>query len=133
MATYSSYIQGPVWCTDIQGCHHHPCSKYSRIIPATAMCYNQIESWYKPNPSRRHCKCSRSNETVKVGHHSYLIFKNVLITSYKKNSETVKLRNFSFFLSSTFIYQPILIKISMIANIKKMQIFQEMKYDPKGH
>ena len=47
------------------------------------------------------------------------------------NCETVKLQNFSFFLS--WIYEPILIKISMNANIKKTHIFYEMKYDLKGH
>ena len=42
----------------------------------------------------------------------FIIFiKNVgSSTSHKKNSETVKLLNFSFFLSSTFIYEPIFIK-----------------------
>ena len=41
------------------------------------------------------------------------LFKNVsslMIHKKLRNSETVRLRGFSFFLSSTFIYQPILIK-----------------------
>ena len=42
-------------------------------------------------------------------------------------------RNFSFFLSSIFNYEPILIKISVNANIVKTQIFCQMKYDLKGH
>ena len=42
-------------------------------------------------------------------------------------------RDFSFFLSSTFVYEPILIKISMKANIVKTHIFHKMKYDLKGH
>ena len=37
--------------------------------------------------------------------------------------------NFSFFLSSTFVYEQILIKISMIANIEKTQFFHEIKCD----
>ena len=62
------------------------------------------------------------------------VIKNVCsFTYHKKNSETVKLRNFSFFLSSTFIYEPILIKIHMNVNIMIMQIFHFIKYDLKGH
>ena len=56
-------------------------------------------------------------------------------TSHTKNSETVKLRNFSFFLSINiiFIYEPILIKICMNAYIMKTHIFYKMKYDLHGH
>ena len=59
-------------------------------------------------------------------------------TSHKKtlklpNCETLKLRNFSFFLSSTFIYEPILIKICMNANIMKTHTFYKMKYDFQSH
>ena len=62
------------------------------------------------------------------------IFKNLSSsTSHKKNYETLKLRDFSFFLSSTFICKPILIKISLNANIKKTQFFHKLKYDLKGH
>ena len=43
------------------------------------------------------------------------------------------LRDFSFFLSNTFIYEPILLKLSMNANIVKMQIFHKIKYDLRGH
>ena len=44
------------------------------------------------------------------------VFKNVSSSkSHKKNWETGKRRNFSFFLSSTFIYKPILIKIAINA------------------
>ena len=43
------------------------------------------------------------------------------------------LRDFSFFLYSIFVYEPILIKISMNANIMKMQNFLNIKYDLKGH
>jgi hypothetical protein len=42
-------------------------------------------------------------------------------------------RDFSFFLSSTFVYQPILIKISMNTNNIKTQIFHRIKYDLKEH
>ena len=56
-------------------------------------------------------------------------------TSHKKtlklrNYETVRLRDFSFYL---FIYEPILIKNYMNANIMNMQIFYLNKYDLKGH
>ena len=40
---------------------------------------------------------------------------------------------FSFFLSNTFIYEPILLKLSMNANIVKMQIFHKIKSDLRGH
>jgi hypothetical protein len=43
------------------------------------------------------------------------------------------LRDFSFFLSNTFVYDPILFKLSMNANIVKMQIFHKIKYDLRGH
>ena len=46
---------------------------------------------------------------------------------------TPGLRDFSFFLSSIFVYEPILIKISMNANIMKTQIFHKIKYDLKCH
>ena len=46
---------------------------------------------------------------------------------------TPGLRNFSFFLSNTFVYEPILLKLSMNANIVKMLIFHEIKYDLRGH
>ena len=52
------------------------------------------------------------------------------------NSETVRLRDFSFYLSSTFIYEPILIEIYMNAIIMNTQIFHLNKYDLKvieGH
>ena len=42
-------------------------------------------------------------------------------------------RILAFFLSSTFIYEPILFKISMNANIVKTQFFHKIKYDLKGH
>ena len=45
------------------------------------------------------------------------IIKNISFsTSHKKNCETVRLRDFSFYLSSTFAYEPILIKKYMNAN-----------------
>ena len=50
-----------------------------------------------------------------------------------RDSGTTGLRDFSFFLHSIFIYEPILIKISMNANIMKTQIFYKIKYDLKGH
>ena len=43
------------------------------------------------------------------------------------------LRDFSFFPCSTFIYESILIKFSINVNIKKTQIFYEIKFDLKGH
>ena len=68
-----------------------------------------------------------------------IIFNNVSsFTSHKKTLklwdwETVKLQNFSFFLSITFIYEPIFIQISMNANIKKTHILYWIKYDLKVH
>ena len=52
---------------------------------------------------------------------SILFIKNLSSsTPHKKNSEILKLRDFSFYLSSTFIYEPILIKKNyMNANIIK--------------
>ena len=41
--------------------------------------------------------------------------------------------NFRKILSSTFIYEPILIKNYMNANIMNTQIFNLIKYDLKGH
>ena len=55
----------------------------------------------------------------------HYIFKNVSSsTSLKKlwNCKTLKIQEFSFFLSRTFIYETILIKVFMNANIKKTQI-----------
>ena len=43
----------------------------------------------------------------------------------------MKLRDFSSFLSSTFIYELILTKKSMNANIKKTQIFHKIKVWPQ--
>ena len=68
-----------------------------------------------------------------------LFIKNISSsTSHKKtlklaNWQTLKLQNFSFFLSSTFIYELILIKKIMNANIMKTHIFYKMKYDLQGH
>ena len=59
------------------------------------------------------------------------IFKFFYITL--KNSGTPWFRDFSFILSSTFVYEPIMLKISMNANIVKTQIFYKFKYDLKGH
>ena len=42
-------------------------------------------------------------------------------------------RDFSFLLSNTFVYELILLKLSMNANIAKMQIFHKFKYDLRGH
>ena len=42
------------------------------------------------------------------------------------------LRDFSFFHSSAFVYESILIKNSINANIDKTQVFHEIKYDLKG-
>ena len=53
-------------------------------------------------------------------------------TSHKlENSETLKLRDFSFFLSSTFIYEPILIKLYINANLMKTHVFYKMRCDHK--
>ena len=43
------------------------------------------------------------------------------------------LQDFSFFLSNTFVYEPILLKLFMNANIVKMQIFHKIKSDLRGH
>ena len=55
--------------------------------------------------------------------------------NFIKNVTTklLKLWDFSFFLSNTFIYEPILIKNAMNAYIMKKQIFYNMMYDLKGH
>ena len=47
-------------------------------------------------------------------------------------SRSYKMR-FTVFLFCTFIYEHILIIISMNANIKMAHIFQQLKYDLKGH
>ena len=47
--------------------------------------------------------------------------------------KTLRLRNFSFFLSSTFIYEPILIEISLNANIIKTHFFFIKLKVTKGH
>ena len=49
------------------------------------------------------------------------------------NSETVKLRDFSFILSSTFICEPIFMKICLDANLMNTQIFVLIKFDLKSH
>ena len=54
------------------------------------------------------------------------------LTKKLRDSGTPGLRDFSFFLSSAFVYEPILLKISMNANIVKTQIFHKIKYDLKG-
>ena len=67
------------------------------------------------------------------------IFKNVSSsTSHTKtlkiwNCETLRHQDFSFYLSSTFIYELILIKIYMNANIMNTQIFHVNKFDLNGH
>ena len=43
------------------------------------------------------------------------------------------LRDFGFFLSNTFVYEPILLKLSMNANIVEMQIFYKFKYELRVH
>ena len=45
-----------------------------------------------------------------------------------RTQKTPGLLNFSLFLSSTFVYKPIVIKNSMNANIEKTQIIHKMKY-----
>ena len=47
-----------------------------------------------------------------------LFIKNVSTLYLIKNSGTTGLREFSFFLSSTFVYEPILIEISINTNNK---------------
>ena len=37
------------------------------------------------------------------------------------------------FFSNTFVYEPILLKLFMNANIVKMKIFHKIKYDLRGH
>ena len=46
-----------------------------------------------------------------------------------KNSGIPGLWDFIFFLSSTFVYEPILFKISMNADIVKTHFFYKIKYD----
>ena len=76
------------------------------------------------------------------GIYESLLIKNVSSSiSHKKNSGTLWLRDFvipglldfSFFPCSTFIYETILIKFSINVNIKKTQIFYEIKFNLKGH
>ena len=67
----------------------------------------------------------------------FLIFQDVFknVSSSKSHKKTGKLGNagiLAFFLSSTFIYKPIMIKIAINANIKMTHIFYQMKYDLKG-
>ena len=72
-----------------------------------------------------------------------LVIKNVISSISNKNSGTPWLRDsvipwlrdFSFFLSNTFVYELILLKLSTnaIANIVKMQIFQKIKFDLRDH
>ena len=64
-----------------------------------------------------------------------ILIKNVSSSTSHKlwNWETLKIRDSSFFLSSTFIYETILIKKNMNANFKRRQIFCKIKYDLKGH
>ena len=60
------------------------------------------------------------------------VIKNVSSSVSHKNTpgllESV-IWDFSFFLSNTFVYEPILFKLSMNANIVKMQIFHKIKSD----
>ena len=55
------------------------------------------------------------------------------ISSSTSHNKTLKLRDFSFLLSSTLIYEAILIKIYINADIMKTHIFHKMKHDLKGH
>ena len=55
------------------------------------------------------------------------------ISHKQKNSVFPKFRDLKKILTSTFIYEPILIQIYMNANIMKTQIFHFIKYDLKGH
>ena len=66
------------------------------------------------------CNCSLRTEVL------------LYLTKKLQDSVTPGLRDFSFFLSSTFVYEPILLNISMNANIVKTQIFNKIKYDLKG-
>ena len=50
-----------------------------------------------------------------------------------RDSVTPWFRDFSFFLSSTFVSELILLKIYMNANIVKIQLFYKTKYDLKGN
>ena len=50
-----------------------------------------------------------------------------------RHSVILWLRDFSFFLSNIFVFEPILLKLSMNANIVKMQSFYKIKYDLRGH
>ena len=55
--------------------------------------------------------------------------------SHQKNPGfgTPWLQDFSFFLCSIFVYEPIIINISMMADIMKTQILYCIKYDLRGH
>ena len=59
------------------------------------------------------------------------IIKNV--SSSKYISQTPSLRKFKKSLPGTFIYESILIKIYVNANIMNTQIFHLIKYDLSGH
>ena len=58
-------------------------------------------------------------------------------TFHKKNSIftffRLSLRKFKKIIPNTFIYESLLIKIYMNANIMNTQIFNPIKYDPNGH
>ena len=62
----------------------------------------------------------------------YISLKNFGTPGFR-DSEIPWFRDFSFFLSSTFVYELILLKISMNANIVKTHPFYKIKYDLKGH
>ena len=49
-------------------------------------------------------------------------------TPWLRDSVTLWFRNFSFFLSSTFVYELILLKISMNANIVKLQLLLKIHF-----
>ena len=55
------------------------------------------------------------------------------LTNKLRDSRIPWFRDFSFFLSGPFVYDSILLNISMNANIVKKQIFHKIKYDLKGH
>ena len=58
---------------------------------------------------------------------SDVIFKNI------SSSITMCLQDSVILAFFFLVYKPILIKVSMITNNIKRQIFYEMKYDLKGH
>jgi hypothetical protein len=110
-------------------------------IIKTPICYNvmfDLKGYIRLNKAKDPADPESTDPDPDL-HHCYkytllvcVLFKNV--SSSISHKKTPWLRDFSFFLSSIFVYEPILKKkLSMDANIIKTQIFHKIKYDLIGH